>query len=425
MEEKKTKKNQESTPQWLKTIQLNSWEAELLISALVLYALFQIPDEIQLFSLKNIARDSRLQGFFSILKRAVELLKYGYLLHILVRGIWVASVGLSYVFPKGINKEKLSFKGRFKKELESNGSIIKNVLRLEEVSSIIYGISFILFGCLLGFGILIVSFVLIAEAIDPLVDQSVQLAGVIVILMLLYILLSFIIFLDFLTNGWLRRSSWSADWFYPVAVFFRVITLSFLVLISNIKGWKAYLVPFAILGIISFTIFGQKSMRESSRMRKLEEVQQTVYSSSNYENTRNMGDLLTATIPSDIIQQNAIRLFLKDMRYLDQIYLRDVGTKIQWESIPSDSSSKYLNKWIRVTIDTLEIQNLSWFNSQHPVEYEFGFTSFIDLRSIQTGPHILRMSFDTTRMKPRAIQLVKDKYPSKYLTQIHFIYDKP
>ena len=118
MEEKEFHRNQdEQTPGWLKTIQLNSWEAELLISALVLYALFQVPEFLEKTSLQTFDRDSRMHGLFGLLEKAIQLLSCGYILHILVRGIWVASVGLSYVYPKGIDSESLKFKGNFKKEL--------------------------------------------------------------------------------------------------------------------------------------------------------------------------------------------------------------------------------------------------------------------------------------------------------------------
>jgi len=253
MEDKKTNKpHNKKTPGWLKTIQLNSWEAELLISALVLYALFQIPDYLNETTLKYFERGSRVHNLSNMMERAIRLLSAGYIIHILIRRVWVASVGLSHVFPNGVNQEKLNFKGNFRKELDKNGSLVKMVLRLEELSSIIYGISFLFFGTLVGFTALIFSFIFLIELLTPALNTNSYFASVFFFFILFYFLLCIIVFIDFLTNGYFRRKNWSADWFYFVARFFRVVTLSFLyrrsllVLISNTKGWKSYLIPFAV-----------------------------------------------------------------------------------------------------------------------------------------------------------------------------------
>ena len=247
---------QDQTPGWLKTIQLNSWEAELLISALVLYALFQIPDYLDQFSLRNFPRGSKIHGLVNWIQDAVQILSLGYILHIIIRGTWVASVGLSYVFPKGVNQEELKFKGKFKQEVTKQGSLVKMVLNLEVLSSIVYGISFIFFGTLIGFAAFLFSFLYFFEWVQPIINKDIAIAGVFGILILFYFFLALIVFFDFLTNGLLRRKNWSADWFYYVARIFRVVTLSFLyrrsllVLISNVSGWKKYLIPFIILAVV-------------------------------------------------------------------------------------------------------------------------------------------------------------------------------
>ncbi|MEM7298969.1 MAG: hypothetical protein AAF391_11970, partial [Bacteroidota bacterium] len=221
MTEKEQKINEEQTPKWLQTIQLNSWEAELLISALVLYALFQVPDVLDRMSLSNFSRGSRIHQFTGFVETAIKMLSVGYITHILVRGIWVASVGFSYVFPKGVIEEKLKFKGNFKKELTHNGSLVKMVLRLEELSSMIYGISFLFFGLFLGFGTVLFTMLAIAEAINPIVQENPAAGGAVGLVILFYVFLVIIVFVDFLTNGVFRRWRWSSDWFYYVALIFR------------------------------------------------------------------------------------------------------------------------------------------------------------------------------------------------------------
>lgn len=435
MEEKKpTKQQSEKTPSWLKTIQLNSWEAELLISALVLYALFQIPDFLNEMSLKTFERGSRMHSVTNMLNLAVRLLSAGYILHILVRGIWVASVGLSYVFPKGVNQEKLNFKGNFKKELDRNGSLVKMVLRLEELSSIIYGVSFLFFGTLVGFASLVFSLLFLIELLSPILNNNTYFAGVFFFFILFYLLLCVIMFIDFLTNGYFRRKNWSADWFYYVARFFRIVTLSFLfrrsllVLISNTKGWKSYLIPFIVLIVTGGFVYVSKKIGNSKEDVYYIKAAQGEYISSNYENTRNSDDRLVATIQADIVHDNTLKVFLKDLGAFKGIYLYE-SKKIEkgkWDRVSSDSVSLFFNQRLNVSIDETRLDSISWFKTQHPVSNEFGFTSFINISEFDNGPHFLKIGIDTTGMKKVVKDIVeKDDYSLQTISNIYFIYDKP
>ncbi|MDW3192685.1 MAG: hypothetical protein R8G66_09970 [Cytophagales bacterium] len=427
----KKRSDTEQTPKWLKTIQLNSWEAELLISALVLYALFQVPDYLDKLALQNFARDSQLHGLFKIIKRAVLLLSFGYILHILVRGMWVASVGMSYVFPGGIDQEKLRFKGKFKKELSNTSSLVKTVLRLEELSSTIYGISFILFGTLVGFGTFFFSLIVSVELVNPVMNEHTVAAILIGIFILFYILISLIVFIDFITNGLFRRWSWSAKWFYYVAIFFRIITLSFLyrrsllVLISNTKGWKSYLIPLLILTVTFGYVFLNKKQRDNWTEKYLNDSTQPTFLSNNYENLRPGNERLMATIQSDIVNQKTLRVFLKDLSVFNTLYNAEIGVNEDWESLDSKTSSAYLNKWLALKIDSTELKNVQWFNSQHPTTYEYGFTAFADLNEFSRGAHSFSISIDTTGLKENTKQqLIRGDFNQLFISNIHFFYDK-
>ncbi len=432
---KKNKSTEEKTPQWLKTIQLNSWEAELLISALVLYALFQIPDYLNTTSLRYFEKGSRVHSLVEILIDAVQLLSFGYILHILVRGIWVASVGLSYVFPSGVKQDSLKFKGRFKKELQENGSLVKMVLRLEELSSIIYGISFIFFGTLVGFGTLVFSFLGFIELITPAMNQSSNIAFIASVLILFYVFLNILVFIDFITNGIFRKKNWSADWFYWVARIFRVVTLSFLyrrsllVLISNTKGWKSYLIPFIVLGVTMGYLYLIDVRDDNTRDNYFERMAAGDYSSYSYENTRNEKDYLIATIQSDIVHDNTLKVFLKDLGSFGALYMFEGKKKLEsgkWDKLRSDSINLYFDKRLSIKIDSTEIKGLTWFRTQHPTTYQFGFTTFIDLNSFDRGAHFLKIGIDTTGMKPIAKDIVQKKnYSLQTISNIYFVYDKP
>lgn len=431
-EQKQTPESDHITPDWLKTIQLNSWEAELLISALVLYALFQIPDLITQFSLQNFPNGSLFHRLFGVITKSIELLKFGYTLHILIRGLWVASVGLSYVFPKGIDKSRLKFTGRFEKELDSNKSLVNNVLKLEELSSIIYGITFLLFGAFLGFGLLLFIFILVTENLSPLIGVNQGWTIVYIAFFFGYAMMLILLLIDFLTNGVFRKIDWMATWFYPVAVVFRVLTLSFLyrrsllVLVSNTKGWKSNLIPVIVFIVCAGFFLLQNEMRDGRQEDYLNAIQETNLLADNYENLRNENDYLLTTIQSDIIQENALRLFISDIRPFGIFYSEDsLESETEWESLSSDSSSFFLNKWIKLKVDTLNYDEVKWFKAQHESTLRFGFLAHVDIKALPRGPHNLTIQFDSTHLRFRGKREIKTGvYSQPYLTNIHFFYDK-
>lgn len=424
----------DSTPKWLKTIQLNSWEAELLISALVLYALFQVPDYLDDFSDRNFHRGSYFILIFNVLERSIQFLQLGYILHIMVRGVWVASVGFSYVFPSGINAKNLKFKGKFKKELDNNPSLIKNVLRLEELSSMIYGLSFTLFGCFLGLSMLMFFFGFVYNFTSPYSPNSViENPTFFGFFTILYVVCLILLFIDFITSGLFRRKEWAIDWFYPIAWFFRIITLSFLyrrsmlVLVSNLKGWKARLVSLVITVIVGGFLYTQDKAGDRRVDSYFEKTLNTEFISGNYENLRSNGDYLVSSIQSDIISDSYIKVFLRDVSVFgsmhDSKFDRD---EIKWDQMSSDSSSYFLNKWLEVSIDANPVTNIKWVNAQHPSTKIFGFFAYIDIENIERGSHNLIIGFDSSGFNQREKNahegsIYKD---NPLLANILFLYDK-
>lgn len=425
--------DEKKTPKWLQAIQLNSWEAELLISALVLYALFQVPDFLDEFSHRSFGRGSQFIRLFDSLESGIKLLQFGYILHITVRGIWVASVGFSYVFPDGINSENLGFKGKFKKELQKNPSLVKSVLKLEELSSMIYGLSFTIFGTFIGLSTLLFFFIFVANFISPYSPNAITSDTTpFGLFSLAYALGVILLFIDFITSGLFRRKEWGVDWFYPIAWFFRIITLSFLyrrsmlVLLSNLKGWKARIVSLAIAAVLGGFVFIRGEIDDRSLESYLDKSTQGEFNMGNYENFRAKGDLLVSSIQSDIVSDSYLKVFLMDLPVFDNMKESMYNNKeIKWDYLNSDSSSYYLNRWLTVKIDTTAFNNLIWVNAQHPTERIFGFYTYIDIESFERGHHKLKITADTASLNKKEKWAWNDsEFSNKLLTNISFQYDK-
>jgi hypothetical protein len=93
---------------WLKELGVQSWQAELVMSGLIVTGLFQLPDLFISWAEPSIIQSGELE--FTFLKFAsmgflmgIDLLVLIFGIHLLLRGIWIALLGLNSVYPNGID----------------------------------------------------------------------------------------------------------------------------------------------------------------------------------------------------------------------------------------------------------------------------------------------------------------------------------
>ena len=103
--------NNSKTPDWLLEVQNKSWEPEIIISGITLTFVFILPNYIYNFYGMLVQDFGVFDAIAKILYRisviAITGLKIILNVHLILRGLWTGCVGLSYVFPAGVNNEKL------------------------------------------------------------------------------------------------------------------------------------------------------------------------------------------------------------------------------------------------------------------------------------------------------------------------------
>ena len=419
-------------PEWLQTIQLNSWEAELLISALLLYALFQVPEYLTIFFRKNIPDGNVLRFFATGLVDGIRLLRWGYIIHIIVRGIWVASVGFSFVFPLGIIKEKTGFRGRFREELEKDTNLSGFVLTLEQLSSIIYGISFMLFGLLLGgFAYLFILAALsVYGMVEAMANGQTWLVVISFIVFVSYLFLGLIMFIDFFTNGYFRREKSVAKWFYPLAMIFRVISFSILyrrsllVLQTNLPTrWKHLLPLILVIFVGSYWYLGE--IQNEMEYDEYYESNEASFNSKYYESTREFDEYLMVTIPDQIIDQNVLQVFVKDINLFNRAYASRefyiLGENFDKQS--SEEKVAFLKEALWVGIDSVRVIPDLFLETRHKTTFRSGYQMMVDLMPFQRGPHVLNVRIDTLLMGENMRKSMRKE--KTQLGRIPFYYDKP
>ena len=256
---------------WFQKLRINSWEIEILIVACILAFLFNVPDFISDMIAANSVSDhfsmpSKTENafwysaglfkhlFFRGIGYLMSIAKVTFSAYIFCRGFWVAALGLSSVFPNGIDIERLNFSSYFN-EILSKSHIDKFILRLDNICSSIFSLGFLIglffvsycsFAALLFLlqGYLLYPF---PSLIDPIVG--------------FFAISGTIFFIDLFFFGILKKIKWRF-FSYPYSKlysFFRIITLFFIyepiyyLLVSNIK--KRFVLLFVLITIFSVDIY--------------------------------------------------------------------------------------------------------------------------------------------------------------------------
>ena len=123
-----------------------TWESELLISAAVVFALFQLPgvlDDTFVRWQPGFAGGTEIVAFFLLIYAKIVLfaLIATFVTHLCARGYWTALVGLRSVFPNGVRWENAGdrpiFLALMREQIKPQGVIIE---RVDNFASAVFGV---------------------------------------------------------------------------------------------------------------------------------------------------------------------------------------------------------------------------------------------------------------------------------------------
>ncbi len=400
LEPKPNSQQPEKTKHWLQRLKDESWEAELLISAVAIFGTFQLFKVIDWWTNKFIdllAPNQHLIGymivFFGLF--AVSILATMFVIHFFLRAYWVGLVGLNSVYPDYGLEDSAYSKIYTEKLISILPKLENSVSKVDVLCSVIFSAAFTL--------LLLYSYMAISASIY----------------LFLYNLLS-----DFVPSYLLL---------IPVAVFAIILILQMVIgAIANIKRFKEnrklQLLTFKIMKLTSIISFGpfyknilQVSMTFGSNYKKNKALIRLIilflftgificfyqlkktnipYLISNdaffdhteiypgyYKNeNENLGFLLAPEIKSDIISSNTFRVFIP-------VYSRERKNqkKVCGEPIEDPNNTKNENKNARLThsLDCYQKYHHVFLNGErvdidfmkyhHATTGQFGIIGYVDL----------------------------------------------
>ena len=163
-----------------------TWEVELLISGVALFAMLQLPGWLddKLFALQprfGAGWEMPVLMIYLYLKSAAVILAVTFALHLLLRAQWIAIVGMHSVFPDGIRWDRLRM-GPVRREVEMRhyGSAAASTDRADNRATILFSIGVMLASNLLLIIVLLVVAFALALAVAKFLGLGVDVGSLFV-----------------------------------------------------------------------------------------------------------------------------------------------------------------------------------------------------------------------------------------------------
>jgi cadmium resistance protein CadD (predicted permease) len=168
---------------WLQRVAEQSWEPELLISGLAIFATLNLPEYVWKFYeyyTYNLQLDN---GFIDdlipilvvgVTLTALQVLSFAFIFHFIVRAFWVGLMGLTSVYQDGIKYEELKFSDYYKKEMKRViGDKDSFLLNTDKLASVIFSVAFLFVLYLFGVMVIYIVFFLMVNGVKLIVSPEV------------------------------------------------------------------------------------------------------------------------------------------------------------------------------------------------------------------------------------------------------------
>ncbi len=381
-------KNENRMPQWLKELQENSWEVELLISGGAIFALVQ-GDGALLELHKSLRTTNFFPGmniFFMLSMFTIKTLTLGFIFHLVLRAIWLSFICINYVFPRGIQFDKLKLKKPYKVTSSDNADLYEQIIKVDKASGLIIFFSILSTIVFIGIAIMVAVFSGFERGLFWLTESD--WTNVAVDFMWV---IAAIYYVDFLFFGILRKIPLLTYLTFPVFKLLDWISLRFVferaLRILNTNTSKTRVVLGTIIFFIISLLFTTSSIY--SRMKWPNIFDQRKYrwalAPGNaswtyfYGYYRDQADW--GVIQSDIIKENYLRVYIK----------YDVQLDTEIEKL--DSADQYLSNIGEVGIDDSVITDIEWFSAWQKENENMGIVANIPIHNLKNGRHTLKFKY--------------------------------
>ena len=395
-------------------LKINSWEVEILIVGFLLISLLQIPtfliNQFSDLRLKlDVLSDHLIFQNLSIiiawgsLLISTRIIIINLAIYVILRSFWVGLVGLSFVFPKGIKIDKLSYNQYFMKKF-INYDLENDIQKIDKLCSSIFSFAFLVTLTTISVIILLIELILLIYFLNLIFGELTLLEDIITFT---FLIPSSLYIFDFLSFGLIKRIKWKpiAIMYYYIYLVFNYLSLGFVynnLYYTYISNVKARYIFFPILLLISYFYFNSFDNRFDFSSFGGSKYNASYNFYENQFNNINLKTLKRPTpfIQSNIIQDNYLELHIPYNASINS-GLENLCTEINnIYDIENTDSIQYIqdvieciNTFYYISIDTLIIASDFISNLYANQFAEFStFNMIIPLQNIKNGNHTLNIT---------------------------------
>ena len=418
--------NKKSNYNIFEKLKLNSWEVEILIVGFLLIVLLQLPEALSnklAITRMNIDITDSFGKAISIMSIYLTLLFSTKIIiitlstYILLRSFWVGLLGLSSVFPNGINAKNLNYNKYLISKIK-NYSLNKSINQLDKLSSTIFSFAFLITLSTISLLMICLILIIIFVFIDYLGFLSDNVEDIIAFS---YLSIAGIYIIDYLSYGVIKKIKWKpiAYIYSYIYDFFNYVTLGFIynslyyTYISNIKA--RYIIP-PIVIILTLMLFNNSNDLIDFKHGKASTKYVTSYKL--YENERSKEPISFPFIQSRIVNESFINLhipYLANINHGLKNICPDIGKNFNYLHLHKKSNldstmfiqSKALdciNSYYSISIDTIMIKS-DFIYKTYSKEYST-FNMIIPLDSFNKGNHSIHITSPDTSITNDSYQLI-------------------
>ena len=343
----------------LRELTAQSWNLELAISGVAMFAILQLPDALdQVFDYLRFNLMSHTNGFqamlpslaYSIVKVMCYVLFAAFLTNFVMRAFWVGLVGLLAVYPSGIHYDRIPFSTPYaqKRLAQDLGPLDGYILRLDQRCNIVFAVAFLfvffLIFIVIGYGVLFLGYTVIRPLIPVETRQTIKL--VLNVLGGIYFITSMVLIIpkikahpigEKLHYRFVSLNRLAYGGLYKPLTFILNTFYSHIPRLKLLLTAMLMMMTFFVLFFIEFlTDISRADNRLSNpfNLRHLytARVDSRYINPTAYDNQRAEGEVVAiASIQADVVREPFIRLYVAYPKALDTL-LSGLAKEPKWDS---------------------------------------------------------------------------------------------
>jgi hypothetical protein len=363
-------------PKWLKRIQENSWEGEILISGGAIFTLLQLSDFL-VYVKTMLSENLPLFGLDEVIIFSMVMLKWitlSFGLHLILRGYWVALLCINSAFPSGINTKNLKLAWKYRDDL-SKDVLADRLIRLDKICGLVFYSAFAF--------VMFIAGVVTTSAFFAFVASRIPGASWAQFILLV------IFYIDLLTFGLFRRNVRIGKIYYPIYLFFNWITLTFLyrkalqIIFTNIRR-----IPAIIYMIVSVVVSFSLSYLSLYKPLNLNDpFNDRAFAATTIESFEQASD---KAYLDKIGEAENIRWYAIESEISDHDYLKIfINYRASYDEGISIANADAFEKIVTIKIDDRILSNLSWTSYRRPLANQYGIVSMLPVSELSKGKHLV------------------------------------